>query len=436
MNNVGIILTARVQSSRIKEKALQKINNKMAIEILLDNLLKNKKYPVVLAIPTDKDNDILKEIAEEKGVEVFRGDNDSPLHRLYNAAQYFDFDYVARITMDDILIDSIILKNQIKMAIRGSQEYCYCRRIPEGCGAEIIKTNILKDVIDKVGEKPIEFISYYLKNRYKTFEYYPSPEHQFNYRLTMDYPEDLMLLRIIFTSLSEPIGTLDIINFLKRHKYFTQINHMPSVTAYTCNYNTADYVIDTMKSVLKQTFTDFEYIIIDDCSTDNSMNVITEYYSTLSLQDQNKIKIIRNDVNIGLPACCNKILSIARGKNIVRIDSDDIIDSTMFQLMVDQLKIDDSQACFSGYNSISIDSKIIDTINTNMNHPGCCMLSTWAANELKYRDGLDFMEGEEFFSRFKKIYKESFISDPLWSYRIRPGQKTQQKEHPNNEEVK
>jgi len=433
MIDCGIIVTSRVESSRLKDKVLQKINGKPAIEILLDRLL-NKKYPVILAIPESSANDILSDIAEKKGIEVYRGYDDSPLHRLTACAVENDFENVVRVTHDDILIDQIILQNQIKMHIRGNRDYTFCRKIPEGCAAEVIKTEVLEEVVRTVGNKPIEFISYYIKNKYDTFEYYPDKEYQYPYRLTIDYEEDLMLIRLLFASISEPIGTLDIINFLKRHSYFLNINHLPSVTVYTCNYNTSKYIIDAMQSVLVQTFKDFEYIIIDDCSTDDSMNVIMEFYATLERPDQAKIKILRNEKNIGLPACCNNVLKMARGKNIIRLDSDDMFHHKALQSMMDEMKLNQSQACLTAYHNTDEEFRIIDTVSENMWHPACALISTWAANELKYQENLQFMEGDEFYDRFKNKYKHTFLNEPLWYYRQRPRQKTQQKEHPLKKE--
>lgn len=431
MYDCGIVITARLKSSRLKEKALQKINNKFAIDILLDRVV-NNKYPVIMAIPENPEDDILKEIAESKGIEVYRGYDKSPLHRLHGCANHFNFENVVRITIDDILIDLTVLLNQIKFHLRGNHEYTYCRRIPEGCAAEVIRTNVLNDVVADVGNKPIEFTSYYIKNKYNTFEYFPDMEYQFPYRLTLDYEEDLMMLRLIFACLAEPIGTLDIINFLKSHKYFLQINKLPVATIYTCNFNTSKYILDTIESVLNLRFQEFEFIIIDDHSRDDSMDRITEYYTKLERPQQEKIKILRNDKNIGLSACSNKALELARGKFIMRIDSDDVIKDDIIDQMLDTISIENTQACLSGYFEVDEKLNIISQIKDNMFHPACALISTWTANELKYQENIKYLEGKDFWERFQKKYKYSFLQAPLWKYRRRPGQKTQDKNHPNN----
>lgn len=431
MENVVIVITARVNSKRIPEKVLQKIDHRRSIEVLFDHVV-NPKYPVILAIRQNKEDDILEEIATDRGIQVYRGYDDSPMHRLFHCAYDGGFEHVVRVTTDDILIDLTILMNQIRFHVNGGHDYTFCRRIPEGCAAEVISIDALEKVINDVGNKSIEFVSYYLKNKFKTFEYYPhSLDFQKNYRLTMDYPEDLMLLKILFASMVNP-GTLDIINFLKKYPYFSQINHLPSVTVYTCNYNTSKYVTETIRSVLNQSYQDFEYIVIDDCSTDESMNVLSEFYTKLELKDQSKIKILRNDKNIGLPATCNKVLEIARGKYIVRIDSDDVIDREFLRVMVDNINIDESHGVISSYRRIDESGNAFEEVHKNDYHPGCALLSKWVCNELKFKENLKYLEGAEFFERFNKKYKLTFVDNVLWGYRKRDGQKTQSAEHPNN----
>ena len=117
--SIGLIITARVKSSRIKEKVLQKIGTKTTIEILLDHVIPNDNYySVVLAIPENEDDDILQEIAEKKGIDFYRGQDNSPLHRIYECAKMYGFDHIVRVTADDILIDqqlpNVIAKQKAK----------------------------------------------------------------------------------------------------------------------------------------------------------------------------------------------------------------------------------------------------------------------------------------------------------------------------------
>jgi glycosyltransferase involved in cell wall biosynthesis len=84
-------------------------------------------------------------------------------------------------------------------------------------------------------------------------------------------------------------------------------------------YNSEKFLSEAIESILNQTFKDFEFIIIDDCSSDNSLDIIKNY----AKQDK-RIILIENKKNIGLTKSLNKGLKIAKGKYIARIDADDI----------------------------------------------------------------------------------------------------------------
>jgi glycosyltransferase involved in cell wall biosynthesis len=86
-----------------------------------------------------------------------------------------------------------------------------------------------------------------------------------------------------------------------------------------CVYNRANYLPEAVESILNQTFIDFEFIILDDGSTDNSLEIIREY-----AQKDDRIRVVVNDENIGIAKSANKGIALARGEYIARMDSDDI----------------------------------------------------------------------------------------------------------------
>jgi glycosyltransferase involved in cell wall biosynthesis len=91
----------------------------------------------------------------------------------------------------------------------------------------------------------------------------------------------------------------------------------PKVTVLMPLYNTAAYLEEAIQSILSQTYTDFEFIIINDGSTDNSKQIVEKF------QDS-RIRIINNEQNIGIIATRNKGLHMAKGEYIANMDSDDI----------------------------------------------------------------------------------------------------------------
>lgn len=83
-------------------------------------------------------------------------------------------------------------------------------------------------------------------------------------------------------------------------------------------YNSEKYLDAAIQSILKQTFKEFEFIIIDDGSTDKSITVIQKY-----LNDK-RIRFIKNKKNIGLVKSLNKGIRLSKGEYIARMDGDDI----------------------------------------------------------------------------------------------------------------
>ena len=84
------------------------------------------------------------------------------------------------------------------------------------------------------------------------------------------------------------------------------------------SYNTAEFISESIQSVLAQSYTDWELIIVDDCSTDNTDEVVRPYLS------DERIKYLKNEKNSGAAVSRNRALREAKGKWIAFLDSDDL----------------------------------------------------------------------------------------------------------------
>jgi len=103
---------------------------------------------------------------------------------------------------------------------------------------------------------------------------------------------------------------------------------MPKISVVMPLYNAEKYVEKTIRSILNQTYKDFELIIVDDCSTDNSVQVVE------SIQD-NRIKLFRNEENKGIAYTRNRALENSSGKYIAIMDDDDIAPEYRFEVAMD-----------------------------------------------------------------------------------------------------
>ena len=97
--------------------------------------------------------------------------------------------------------------------------------------------------------------------------------------------------------------------------FFTMQNS--DVTVLLPVYNGERFLRKAIESILNQTFSDFELLIIDDGSSDSTLNIIQSYSDP-------RIRLFQNNKNLGLIATLNKGLSLAKGKYIARMDADDI----------------------------------------------------------------------------------------------------------------
>lgn len=119
-------------------------------------------------------------------------------------------------------------------------------------------------------------------------------------------------------------------------------------------YNAEKYLSEALESILNQTFSKFELIIIDDGSLDNSLQIMTHY-----AKNDSRIKIISRS-NKGLIASLNEGISQSKGKYIARMDADDISLPTRLQEQFYIMEQQNSDICGCHFHIIDESGKIID----------------------------------------------------------------------------
>ena len=90
------------------------------------------------------------------------------------------------------------------------------------------------------------------------------------------------------------------------------------VSIITPSYNSAEFIAETIESILAQTYTNWELLITDDCSTDNTKDIVTKY-----IQQDNRIKFFRLENNSGAGVARNNSIKEAKGRFLAFCDSDD-----------------------------------------------------------------------------------------------------------------
>lgn len=115
------------------------------------------------------------------------------------------------------------------------------------------------------------------------------------------------------------------------------------------SYNTGRFIRETIESVLAQSYSTWELIIVDDCSNDNTDDVVNQY-----LTDE-RIRYIKNDTNSGAAISRNRALREAKGKWIAFLDSDDLWEPDKLQKQISFMR--DNDYHFSYTNYIEIDEE-------------------------------------------------------------------------------
>ena len=105
----------------------------------------------------------------------------------------------------------------------------------------------------------------------------------------------------------------------------------PKISIVMPVYNSEKYLQESIKSILYQTFKDFEFIIVDDCSTDGSLEIIKSY-------EDERIRLIQNEKNLGTVKSRNIGLKKAEGKYVAILDADDFSDNVRLKMQFDYLE--------------------------------------------------------------------------------------------------
>jgi len=123
----------------------------------------------------------------------------------------------------------------------------------------------------------------------------------------------------------------------------------------TPSYNSSKYIIDTINSVKNQTFQEWEMIIVDDCSKDNSREIIQE-----EANKDNRIKLMKLKQNSGAAVARNTAIKNASGKYIAFLDSDDIWHPEKLEKQIKFMEENDYAFTYTKYQLMDQDGKLLD----------------------------------------------------------------------------
>lgn len=202
------------------------------------------------------------------------------------------------------------------------------------------------------------------------------------------------------------------------------MSNLPDISVIVCAYNHGKWLERCVRSLSHQQNikeSEFEIIVVDDASTDMTKEVLG------NLSGIGNLKIIKNDVNIGLPRSINKAIKTALGRYVVRVDSDDYV-GRLF-LFLSRLFLDmnrDYQAVATDYVLVDEFERVTERANSVEKEIACgvmfrkeCLFDIGL-----YDESFSMREGHDLRRRFLDKFKMGRLEFPLYKYRKHSNNRT------------
>jgi glycosyltransferase involved in cell wall biosynthesis len=200
----------------------------------------------------------------------------------------------------------------------------------------------------------------------------------------------------------------------------------PLVTISSAFYNTGPAILDMIKSIFAQTFTDWELLLINDGSVDNTLEIVK------SISDP-RLRVYSNDGNKGRSFSLNRITELARGKYIARMDSDDLCSPTRIEKQVRMLESDSRlDAVSTGMIYLDTQDRPIGDMVCPIDHEAICA-TPWRTfsfahgammakkeffQKTPYLENIPIAVDYNLFLRAHLCSRFGTIQEPLYYYRL------------------
>ena len=250
-----------------------------------------------------------------------------------------------------------------------------------------------------------------------------------------------ILLREVATSenlkikenLSAEICKMLIINELEGLRYFELFKNRyqrvnatdPVISVLITSYNTAEFILPCITTILLQTFQNIEVIVIDDGSTDKTLEILG------TIRDS-RLKVFALSENKGRVEALNYGLSLCTGQYLALMDSDDLASPLRIEKLYEHLQKNQLDAVSSQFyeyknnsdftiSSFRTDEKAIKVtmLFYNAVPHAATLFKSQTIQSISYRDGFDYAEDYDMMARYSLHYKLGMINEPLYLYRRR-----------------
>jgi teichuronic acid biosynthesis glycosyltransferase TuaG len=203
------------------------------------------------------------------------------------------------------------------------------------------------------------------------------------------------------------------------------VNRRPRVSVITPTYNTSRFVRETIASVRRQTFSEWEMVIVDDCSTDATYEVVDA-----EAKREPRIRHARMPVNSGSGLTRNRALELAAGRYIAFLDSDDLWDPEKLDRQLAFMRNADRAFTFTGYRVIDEDGTPLGSAGPVMpimgysqmvtRNVGCLtvMIDREKVPEVRFANYRRNQDGALWLSIIRSGHRAYGLNEELSSYRV------------------
>jgi len=212
------------------------------------------------------------------------------------------------------------------------------------------------------------------------------------------------------------------------------------VSIMMCAYNAGPYIAEAIESILLQTYLNWELIIGNDCSTDNTLQIISRYLG------DSRIKLVNHKTNLGYIKNKNSIFALATGDLLTQLDADDTCPP---ERIARQVKVFEQyppiKICGTNFSTIDIKGNVLETSPHKADfviheisrpypfwYPGLMFRKEVIEEFGPFSEYFNGIYGDDnyYTYRVNSKYPIYFIKDPLYNYRIHPASMTNLHDNP------
>jgi len=195
--DIGIVIQARMGSTRLPGKVLKNIGNKTLLDHVIDALGNlNTRAKVVLATSALEKDDTIKGFCDERNLDVYRGSEEDVLERYFHCAKSYGFSHIVRLTADNPFTDTFELDRLISVHLSEGNDYTHSfGQLPLGVGSEVFTFDALERSFQE-GHEPHhrEHVNEYIQENPDLFKIgvleIAEEKHSPELRLTVDTEDD------------------------------------------------------------------------------------------------------------------------------------------------------------------------------------------------------------------------------------------------------